>query len=132
MKYIKKFDIIADVDPLSPKLYHAKTAAALIPRDFPEYNTTEIVNAVKWHTTGYYGMTLLESVVYLADYISDDRNYNGVEDMRRLCKSDSDEAILYALTFGIPDLVSKGRVIHPDSIDLYNEVIIKKQGGNGI
>lgn len=83
LKYIKEFDIIADVDPLSPKLYHAKTAAALIPRDFPEYNTTEIVNAVKWHTTGYDGMTLLESVVYLADYIEDTRTYDDCVQLRR-------------------------------------------------
>ena len=52
--------------------------------------------------------------------------------MRRLCEKDMDSAIEYALVFGIPDLVSKGQVIHPDSIDLYNEVIIKKQGGNSL
>ena len=77
-------------------------------------------------------MSLLEKIVYLADYISAERNYNGVDEMRRLCETDMDAAIEYALRFGIPDLVSKGQVIHPDSIDLYNEVIIKKQGGNSI
>ena len=77
-------------------------------------------------------MSLLEKIVYLADYISAERNYNGVEDMRRLCEKDMDSAIEYALVFGIPDLVSKGQVIHPDSIDLYNEIIIKKQGGNSL
>lgn len=119
------------VERENKKLWHAMAGAAYV-KFVMGIDDRDIIRAVRYHTTGRAGMSLLERVVYLADYISADRNYNGVEDMRRLCKSDSDEAILYALTFGIPDLVSKGRVIHPDSIDLYNEVIIKKQGGNGI
>lgn len=119
------------VERENKKLWHAIAGAAFV-KFVMGIDDRDIIRAVRYHTTGRSGMSLLERIVYLADYISADRNYNGVEDMRRLCKSDSDEAILYALTFGIPDLVSKGRVIHPDSIDLYNEVIIKKQGGNGI
>lgn len=119
------------VERENKKLWHAIAGAAYV-KFVMGIDDRDIIRAVRYHTTGRSGMSLLERIVYLADYISADRNYNGVEDMRRLCKSDSDEAILYALTFGIPDLMSKGRVIHPDSIDLYNEVIIKKQGGNGI
>ena len=119
------------VERENKKLWHAIAGAAYV-KFVMGIDDRDIIRAVRYHTTGRSGMSLLERIVYLADYISADRNYNGVEDMRRLCKSDSDEAILYALTFGIPDLVSQGRVIHPDSIDLYNEVIIKKQGGNGI
>ena len=52
--------------------------------------------------------------------------------MRRLCDESMDEAIIYALEFGIPDLVKKGSVIHPDSVDLYNEVVIRKQRGEQI
>ena len=119
------------VERENKKLWHAMAGAAYV-KFVMGIDDRDIIRAVRYHTTGRAGMSLLERIVYLADYISADRNYNGVEDMRRLCQADSDEAILYALTFGIPDLVSKGRVIHPDSIDLYNEVIIKKQGGNGI
>ena len=119
------------VERENKKLWHAIAGAAYV-KFVMGIDDRDIIRAVRYHTTGRSGMSLLERIVYLADYISADRNYNGVEDMRRLCKSDSDEAILYALTFGIPDLVSKGRVIHPDSIDLYNEVIITKHGGNGI
>ena len=114
------------VERENKKLWHAIAGAAYV-KFVMGIDDRDIIRAVRYHTTGRAGMSLLERIVYLADYISADRNYNGVEDMRRLCRSDSDEAILYALTFGIPDLVSKGRVIHPDSIDLYNEVIIKKQ-----
>ena len=116
------------VERENKKLWHAIAGAAYV-KFVMGIDDRDIIRAVRYHTTGRAGMSLVERIVYLADYISADRNYNGVEDMRRLCRSDSDEAILYALTFGIPDLVSKGRVIHPDSIDLYNEVIIKKDNG---
>ncbi len=115
----------------NPKLWHAIAGAAYI-RTVMGIDDREIYRAVRYHTTGRAKMTLIEKIVYLADYISAERNYNGVEDMRRLCEESMESAILYALEFGIPDLVKKGSVIHPDSVDLYNEVIIQKQGGNKI
>ena len=113
------------------KLWHAIAGAAYI-KMVMGIDDKEIYRAVRYHTTGRAGMSLLEKIVYLADYISAERNYNGVDDMRRLCDVSMDAAILYALEFGIPDLVKRGNVIHPDSVDLYNEVIMKKQGGNRI
>jgi len=110
----------------NPKLWHAMAGAAYI-RHVMGIDDKEILRAVRYHTTGRARMTPLETTVYLADYISAERTYPGVEDMRRLCGVSSDEAILYALRFGIPDLVKKGQVIHPDSIDLYNEVMIKSR-----
>lgn len=117
------------VERANKKLWHAMAGAAYV-KFVMGINDREIIKAVRYHTTGRADMTLLEKIVYLADYISAERNYSGVDDMRELCKTDMDSAIKYALVFGIPDLVSKGQVIHPDSIDLYNEVIMKKQGGN--
>ncbi len=117
------------VERANKKLWHAVAGAAYV-KFVMGIDDRELIRAVRYHTTGRAEMSLLEKTVYLADYISAERNYNGVEDMRRLSKKDMDGAIEYALVFGIPDLVSKGRVIHPDSIDLYNEIIIKKQGGD--
>ncbi len=111
------------------KLWHAMAGAAYI-RMVMGIDDKEIYKAVRYHTTGRAGMSLLEKIIYLADYISAERSYNGVDDMRRLCDENLDEAIMYALEFGIPDLVKKGSVIHPDSMDLYNEIVIKKKGGN--
>lgn len=108
----------------NPKLWHAMAGAAYI-RFVMGIDDREIIKAVRYHTTGRAGMTPLETTVYLADYVSAERSYPGVDDMRKLCLISADEAILYALRFGIPDLVRKGQVIHPDSIDLYNEVMIK-------
>ncbi len=109
------------------KLWHAIAGAAYI-KLVMGIDDKDIYRAVRYHTTGRAKMTLLEKIIYLADYISAERNYKGVDDMRRLCDESMDEAIIYALEFGIPDLVKKGSVIHPDSVDLYNEVVMKKQG----
>lgn len=117
------------VERANKKLWHAVAGAAYV-KFVMGIDDREIVRAVRYHTTGRAGMSQLEKIIYLADYISAERSYNGVEDMRRLCRENPDAAIEYALVFGIPDLVSKGRVIHPDSLDLYNEIIIKKQGGD--
>ena len=51
-----------ELQRLSPKTYHAKTAAARIVRDYPEFADPIIIDAVRWHTTGHAGMTLTEQV----------------------------------------------------------------------
>lgn len=108
------------------KLWHAIAGAAYI-KKVMGIDDKEIYKAVRYHTTGRAGMSLLEKIVYLADYISAERNYKDVDVMRRLCDESMDAAVLYALEFGIPDLVKKGSVIHPDSLDLYNESIMRRK-----
>ena len=54
---------------LAPKTFHARSAAALIPEEYPEFATDEVISCVRWHTTGRAGMTLAEKLIYLADYI---------------------------------------------------------------
>lgn len=116
---------LSPVELANMKLWHAMAGAAYV-RHFMDIDDEEIIGAVRYHTTGRAGMTPLETTVYLADYISAERTYPGVEDMRTLCRKSADEAIRYALEFGIPDLIKKGQVIHPDSVDLYNEVLIRR------
>ena len=113
------------VERANRKLWHAMAGAAYI-KFVMGIDDREIIRAVRYHTTGRAGMSPLETTVYLADYISAERNYPGVFEMRKLCEESSDAAIAYALDFGIPDLVKKGQVIHPDSIELYNEVLIRR------
>ena len=72
----KQFGIrISKQDILTPKTFHAKTAAALIPSQYPEFADDEVISAVRWHTTGRANMRLLEKIVYLADYIDESRSF---------------------------------------------------------
>lgn len=116
---------LTPVELANKKLWHAVAGAAYV-RNVMGIDDREIILAVRYHTTGRADMTLLEKIVYLADYISAERDFNGVETMRKMCSTSMESGMEFALVFGIPDLVSKGKVIHPDSIDLYNEIIMKK------
>jgi predicted HD superfamily hydrolase involved in NAD metabolism len=66
----------------SPKTLHAITAALILPEEFPEYATDEVVSAVKNHTTGAPDMSLLDMLVYLADYIDMSRDYKDCVTLR--------------------------------------------------
>lgn len=59
----------------APKTFHARTAAYLIPSEYPDFAEPEVVSAVRWHTTGREGMTLTEKLIYLADYIDESRKF---------------------------------------------------------
>lgn len=59
----------------SPKTLHAMTAALLIPTEFPEYASDEVISAVRNHTTGCADMSMLDCMIYLADYIEPTRTF---------------------------------------------------------
>lgn len=107
----------------NPKLWHAISGSIYV-RDELRFADEEIVSAVRYHTTGKAGMTNLEKIVYVADFVSFERNFPGVEYMRELAYENLDKACLFAVDFCIPDLVKKRQVLHPDSVALYNELII--------
>ncbi len=72
----EEFGIIpSDSELESPKLFHAKTGAALARRLFPDIVDDEIYGAILWHTTGRRGMTVFEQLIYLADYIEETRTF---------------------------------------------------------
>jgi len=67
--------VLTETDRMSPKTHHAKTAAALIPSQYPAFACEEVISAVRYHTTGRAGMTLGEKIIYLADYIDESRTF---------------------------------------------------------
>lgn len=109
----------------NPKLLHAMTAP-IYAREVFGIEDEEILGAMRWHTTGKSGMTLLEKIIYIADYISDERDYPDVDIMRLLAFENLDKAALYSLKYSLRSLTEKEKVIHPDSLSFYNELIINK------
>ena len=69
----------------------------------------DVYNAVRYHTTGRKNMTLLESHFFIADFISKDRNYPGVEDMRKAAYKSLDKAIVEGIAFTITELAKRPR-----------------------
>lgn len=75
---------ITRVDRISPKTFHAKTACPVIKREFPEFATDEILDAVRKHTTGAAEMSVFAKLLYLADYIEDTRTFPDCITLRSL------------------------------------------------
>jgi nicotinate-nucleotide adenylyltransferase len=87
---------------------------------------SEILGSVRYHTTGKAGMTLLEKIIYVADYISAERNYPDVDVMRDLSLNHSlEKASLYSLIYTFNKMTKLQGIIHPDSVEYYNELIMK-------
>ena len=79
-------------------------------------------------------MTLLEKVIFIADFIGKERNYDGVEIMREKAFRSLDEAIVEGLSFTIIDLIKKERLVHPDTMGAYNAALVnmKKEKGENL
>ena len=85
LQLCRQFGImVSELDLLAPKTFHAKTAAARIPGDYPTFATPVVIDAVRWHTTGHADMTLTEQLIYLADYIDDTRTFADCVTLREM------------------------------------------------
>jgi nicotinate-nucleotide adenylyltransferase len=74
--------LVLKAERKSPKMFHAKTAALVIPNKYPDFATEELINAVRYHTTGRADMTIEEKIIYLADYIDMSRTYEDCVSLR--------------------------------------------------
>jgi len=110
-------------------LAHAKVAAEMLRRDFG-IEDEDVLNAVRYHTTGRAGMSLLEKIIFLADSIEPGRNYPGVEAIREAAKMDLDRACLMCLERTIEYINKKGYYLDPDTLDA-REWFLKKEKMNG-
>lgn len=123
LQIMEKADIIlSPCEKLNQKLWHAIAGAAFLKT---ELNITdeEIISAVRWHTTGKAGMTTLEKTVYLADFISEDRTYPDVDEVRRLAYISLERAIVYTQKYCIQKLLSQNMIIDPSGVECYNDLV---------
>lgn len=115
--------ILDDVCQKSPQLLHAITGMVYC-RDTLNITDEDILNAIRYHTTARKNMSLLEKILFIADFISDERDYPDVDIMRAECEKSLEDGMAYGLGFVIPDLVVKKRAVHPDALDAYNELVL--------
>ena len=118
----RKYDIVIDaLESRSDKLLHSKTGAAVAQHEFGASDA--VVSAITWHTTGRPGMSRLEKILYLADYMEPTRSFDGVEELRRLSYLDLDRAMELGLSMSISDLKARHKEIHPmteKAMEYYN------------
>ncbi len=113
-----KYGIINDIaETQNVKLLHAKTGAAMAKELFNV--STEVYEAIRWHTTGKPDMTLLEKIIYMADYIEPNRDFEGVEELRSLAYENLDEAMELGLKMSLEDIRSYGAEPHYTTAKAY-------------
>ena len=122
--------ILLYADLCAPQLWHAIAGAAYL-KEKLGIDDPDVINAVRYHTTGRAGMSKLEKVVYLADLTSADRDYPDVKKARKIADRSLDEGVLYGSEFLIADLVQKERVLHPDTLACYDELVRQGVRVNG-
>ena len=125
LQIFSRFDIMLnDIEKNAEKLWHAISGAAYI-ENVLKIDDKEIITAVRYHTTAHAGMTQLEKLLYLADFTSADRDYDDIDIMRKKVEISLEAALDYALSYTINDLVSRGKPLHLDTVNAYNENALK-------
>lgn len=127
LKMMESFGIIlTDVERRSRKVWHAMLGAVYLERECG-VTDPDILGAVRWHTTGKAGMTLLEKIIFTADFVSEDRDYKGVEKLRRLAEKNIEDAMREGTSFTLAELASHSELIHPDTLTLYNSLLLERE-----
>ncbi|MBQ1351237.1 MAG: nicotinate (nicotinamide) nucleotide adenylyltransferase [Oscillospiraceae bacterium] len=111
LKLCEKYDIVLDdLEQKALKLLHALTGAE-VAREVCGVSDA-VYSAIRWHTTGKADMSLLEKIIYMADFIEENRDFPGVEPLRKLAFEDLDRAMLLGFEMTIEEMNEMGNPIH--------------------
>lgn len=124
LKMAKKTGIIQDnVMTNNPALIHGPLGA-IIAKEIYGINDRDVLDAVRYHTTGRVRMSLLDKIVYLSDYIEPYRSFHGVKEVRELAYLDLDKALLMSMENTIVHIINKGLLLHHDTVSARNDLIV--------
>jgi predicted HD superfamily hydrolase involved in NAD metabolism len=126
---MRQIIIEQSMDPLllkfNSELWHAPVGAYLAEKE-AGITDIEILDAIRYHTSGRPEMTLLEKIIYLADYIEPGRHFSGVEEVREMAKVNLTNALIQAVKNTIIFLMKKEQPVFPDTFFTYNDLITSK------
>ena len=108
--------LIDPVQKKEPKLLHARLSAYFAKHQFG-VSDQEILRAIESHTVGNNNMSLIDKIVYLADHIEDERNYKGIEKVKRLAFENLDQAVVESLNSMIDFIRSQDSPVHKKTIE---------------
>ena len=114
-----------DIEKRQIPLIHAKLGAEIARNEFG--CTDDICEAIKWHTTGKENMSILEKIVFMADATGKDRTWGDTEKLRDMVKNDIDSAMIELMKECMIDVIEKGFLVHPNSINAYNYILKNKK-----
>jgi nicotinate-nucleotide adenylyltransferase len=111
---------------INPKLYHSITGSLYV-KKFLCIQDFDIINAIKYHTTGRKSMSLLEKIIFVADFISIDRNFEGVRLLRHYAQHNLEYTFMNCLSYLIYELIEKYAPIDANTFLAYNEAAQKRR-----
>ncbi|MGI2292760.1 bis(5'-nucleosyl)-tetraphosphatase (symmetrical) YqeK [Paenibacillus sp. GXUN7292] len=115
-RMIRENNLDIQVLQYEKELWHAPVGAWVAEHVYG-ITDSEVLNAVRYHTSGRAGMSLLEKIVWVADYIEPGRSFPGVEQVRAISETDLDGALLSGLMRTIDFLKEKGKQIYPLTLE---------------
>lgn len=125
----ESFLAIIDREGLDPDLknwgneiWHGLVGQYLIAQDLG-LTDQPVLQAIAHHTIGSANMSLLDKIVYVADYIEHGRDFPGVDRARELAETDLDAAVAYETARTLAHLASKGLPIYPQTLETYNAYV---------
>lgn len=130
---------VTDAEKSAPKMFHARTAALIIPQKYPEFATDELISAVRYHTTGRADMTIHEKIIYLADYIDMSRKFEDCVALRSYFfdfdfeNADEEQkmeqlrkTLIKSYDITIKGLLEDGKMIDPCTFEARNFLIMEQ------
>ncbi|MFC5542076.1 MAG: bis(5'-nucleosyl)-tetraphosphatase (symmetrical) YqeK [Bacilli bacterium] len=103
-----------------PEILHGPVGAWIAENEF-QIDNEDILNAIRYHTTGRANMSTLEKIIYIADMIEPNRKFDGVEKLRAKAQEDLDKAMRACIRHSLAFLVETKQPIYPVSIECYND-----------
>lgn len=120
--YLLRYDMPREIIEGGKELWHAFVGAVAIQTELG-ITDPEVLQAVRYHTTGRVGMSLLEKVVCVADYIEPGRSFPGVEEIRQLAGQSLEKALAVALGGTISFLIEQNKQVYPLTLLAYNDLV---------
>lgn len=110
----------------NPSIMHG-AAGSVIAKKLMGVEDKDILNSIEYHTTGRKDMSLLEKIIYLADYIEPSRDFPGVDNLRETVNKDLNEGLLLSFNNTIQLVISKGDLIHLNTVEARNYIICNEK-----
>lgn len=127
IEYAKVNNIrIVEIETVKPSLLHGKIGADIAAKKFGF--TQDMINAIKWHTTGRENMSMLEKIIYVADKTEENRKGTrfNLEKSRELSTQNIDETLIFLMNEFITYNVKNEWLIHPETIKARNDLLLNE------
>lgn len=121
-KIIRENGLPQDLLDYDKELWHSHAGAYIAKEQFGIHDE-EILDAIRYHTSGRVQMTLMDKIVCLADYMEPGRDFPGVDLIRELAERSLEKALVAGFDSTISFLIAKGKRIYPLTILTRNDLI---------